>query len=92
MIALLVVQCVCYEYHFILCVSWLFLGHSSSSHLDHGRVDACAEALDLADGEEPVLGGAPHPAAHILLDGLQDLVGAAQPAGGRRANLDVVLA
>ena len=77
---------------FVLCGSKLSSGFSSSSHLDHGRVHACAEALDLADGEEPVLGGASHPAAHVLLDGLQDLVGAAQPAGGRRANLDVVLA
>ena len=60
--------------------------------LDHGRVDACAEALHLREGEHLVLRGAAHADADVVLDGLEDLVGPPQPAGRRRADLDVVLA
>ena len=55
--------------------------------LDHGRVDAGAEALDLADGEELVVGHAADADAKVLLAGRHDLVAASEPAGGCCANL-----
>ena len=55
--------------------------------LDHGRVDAGAEALDLADGEELVVGHAADADAKVLLAGRHDLVAASEPAGGGCANL-----
>ena len=60
--------------------------------LDHGRVDAGAEALDLADGEELVVGHAADADAKVLLAGRHDLVAASEPAGGCCANLiDITL-
>ena len=41
----------------------------------------------LWEREEIVLGGASGLNVEVLLDGIQDLVGPAQPARGRRANL-----
>ena len=55
--------------------------------LDHGRVDAGAEALDLADGEELVVSHATDADAKVLLAGRHDLVAASEPAGGCCANL-----
>ena len=55
--------------------------------LDHGGVDAGAEALDLADGEELVVGHAADADAKVLLAGRHDLVATSEPAGGGRANL-----
>ena len=55
--------------------------------LDHGRVDTGAEALDLADGEELVVGHAADADAKVLLAGRHDLVAASEPAGGCCANL-----
>ena len=55
--------------------------------LDHGRVDAGAEALDLADGEELIIGHAADADAKVLLAGRHDLVAASEPAGGGCANL-----
>ena len=55
--------------------------------LDHGRVDAGAEALDLADGEELVVGHAANADAKVLLAGRHDLVATSEPAGGGCANL-----
>lgn len=45
--------------------------------LDHGGVDAGAQALDLDKGEEAVGGGLALLDAELLLDGLDDDVGAA---------------
>lgn len=45
--------------------------------LDHGGVDAGAEALDLEEGEEAVLGGLATLDAQVASDGLDDGVGAA---------------
>ena len=60
--------------------------------LDHGRVDAGAEALDLADGEELIVGHAADADAKVLLAGRHDLVAASEPAGGCCANLmDITL-
>ena len=59
--------------------------------LDHGRVDAGAEALDLADGEELVVGHAADADAKVLLAGRHDLVAASEPAGGGCANLIDIL-
>merc|ERR1719474_1504697 len=50
--------------------------------LDHGRVGAGAEALDLADGEELVVSHAADTDAKVLLAGRHDLVAASEPAGG----------
>ena len=55
--------------------------------LDHGRVNAGAEALDLADGEELVVSHAADADAKVLLAGRHDLVAASEPAGGCCANL-----
>ena len=55
--------------------------------LDHGGVDAGAEALDLADGEELIVGHAADADAKVLLAGRHDLVTASEPAGGGCANL-----
>ena len=55
--------------------------------LDHGRVDAGAEALDLANGEELVVSHATDADAKVLLAGRHDLVAASEPAGGGCANL-----
>ena len=55
--------------------------------LDHGRVDAGAEALDLADGEKLVVGHAADADAKVLLAGRHDLVTASEPAGSCCANL-----
>ena len=55
--------------------------------LDHGRVDAGAEALDLADGEELVVSHAADADAKVLLAGRHDLVATSEPAGGGCANL-----
>ncbi len=57
--------------------------------LDHGRVDACAQAFHLGEGEELVLGHFAHADLEVLLDGGQDFVRAAQPAGRRRTNLRI---
>lgn len=45
--------------------------------LDHGGVDAGAEAFDLDEGEETVGGGLALLDAEFLLDGLDDDVGTA---------------
>lgn len=45
--------------------------------LDHGGVDAGAEAFDLDEGEETVLGGLALLDAEVVGDGLDDGVGAA---------------
>lgn len=45
--------------------------------LDHGSVDAGTEALDLDEGEETILGGLALLDAEVVLDGLDDDVGAA---------------
>lgn len=45
--------------------------------LDHGGVDAGAEALNLDEGEEAVGGGLSLLDSEVLLDGLDDDVGAA---------------
>lgn len=52
--------------------------------LDHGGVDAGAEALDFDEGEEAVLGGLALLDAEVVGDGLDDGVGAAaaELAGG----------
>lgn len=52
--------------------------------LDHGGVDAGAQALDLDVGEEAVLGGVAGGNAEVLVDSLDDGVGAAaaELAGG----------
>ena len=55
--------------------------------LDHGRVDAGAEALNLADGEELVVSHAADADAKVLLAGRHDLVTASEPAGSCCANL-----
>ena len=55
--------------------------------LDHRSVDASSEALDLADGEELVVGHAADADAKVLLAGRHDLVTASEPAGGCCANL-----
>merc|ERR1719220_2717800 len=60
--------------------------------LDHGRVDAGAEALDLADGEELVVGHAADADAKVFLAGRHDLVAASEPAGSCCANLNMVFA
>ena len=57
--------------------------------LDHGRVDACAQALHLGEGEELVLGHLADADLEVLLDGGQDFVRAAQPAGRRCTNLRI---
>jgi hypothetical protein len=59
--------------------------------LHHRRIDAGAEAFDLAQGEGAVLGRLAEVDAEPLLAGLHDRVGAAQPAGRRRADLQQVL-
>lgn len=46
-------------------------------NLDHGGVDASAEALDLDVGEEAVLGGVAGGDAEVLVDGLDNGVTAA---------------
>lgn len=52
--------------------------------LDHGGVDTGTQALDLDVGEETVLGGVAGGDAEVLVDGLDDSVGAAtaELAGG----------
>lgn len=45
--------------------------------LDHGGVDAGAQALDLDEGEEVVLGRVAGGDAQVVGDGLDDLVAAA---------------
>jgi len=52
--------------------------------LDHGGVDAGAEAFDFGEGEETVGGGVAGANAEVLLDGFHDYVGAgaAELAGG----------
>lgn len=52
--------------------------------LDHGGVDASTQALDLDVGEEAILGGVARGDAEVLVDGLDDRVGAAaaELAGG----------
>lgn len=59
---------------------------------DHGRVDAAAHALHLADGEEAVRGGAVHGHAEVVLGPVDELVAAAEHARRGDAELDVVLA
>ena len=55
--------------------------------LDHGCIDACSEALHLADGEELVVGHLARSDAEVLLARSHDLVTATQPAGCCCANL-----
>ena len=55
--------------------------------LDHGRVDARSKALNLADGEELVVGHVAGSNAKVLLARSHDLVTATQPAGCCCANL-----
>ena len=55
--------------------------------LDHGRVDASSEALDLADGEELVVGHLAGSNSKVLLACSHDLITATQPAGSCCANL-----
>lgn len=52
--------------------------------LDHGGVDASTQAFDLDVGEEAVLGGVAGGDTEVLVDGLDDRVGAAaaELAGG----------
>jgi hypothetical protein len=60
--------------------------------LHHRRVDAGAEAFDLDQGEQPVLGGAADADAAFLADRLLERVGAAQPARRGAAKLHEVFA
>ena len=60
-----------------------------SVDLDHGCIDASAEALDLRQGEHLVLGGLTHPDPQGLLAGSEDLVGTSKPARSGCANLQV---
>ena len=55
--------------------------------LDHGRVNAGSEALDLADGEELVVGHLAGSNSKVLLARSHDLVTATQPAGCCCTNL-----
>ena len=55
--------------------------------LDHGRVDARSEALDLADGEKLVVSHVAGSNAKVFLARSHDLVTATQPAGCCCANL-----
>lgn len=58
----------------------------------HGGVYTGAQALHLRDGELLILGGLTNSNAELFLAGLEDLVGAAQPAGRGGAHLNVVFA
>lgn len=58
----------------------------------HGGIHTGAQALHLRDGELLILGGLTDTDAELLLAGLEDLVGAAQPAGRGGAHLNVVFA
>src|SRR5260221_14604127 len=60
--------------------------------LDDRRVDAGAEALDFGEREFAVRGGLADADAEFLAACLDDLVGAAQPARRRRADLEEMLA
>merc|ERR1740128_105149 len=60
--------------------------------LDHRGVHTGSQTLNLREREEIVLGGASCLNVEVLLDGIQDLVGPAQPARGRRAYLQMVFA
>ena len=62
------------------------------SYLNHGGVDACSQALDLRESEHVVLGRLADFEVQRLLDGVEDLVRAPEPARGGGADLDVVLA
>ena len=59
---------------------------------DGGGVDAAAEALGLAEGEEAVVGGALHGDVEVLLGAVQEVVDAHDLARGRDAELNVELA
>ena len=58
-------------------------------HLNHRRVHAGAQALDLGAGEHPVRAGFPGADADLVPDRAEDLAGAAQHAGRGAADLDV---
>ena len=59
-------------------------------HLDHGRVHAGAEALDLRAGEQPILAGLAGPDPDFVADGAEHVANAAQHARRRAAHLEMV--
>lgn len=60
--------------------------------LNHGRVDARAETLDLHEMEEAVRRARSNRDPEVFLDGVQNVVAATQHARRRTANLHVVAA
>ena len=58
--------------------------------LDHRRIGAGAQALDLHHGELAVGGHFLEADAELALAGVAEIIGAAQPAGGGPADLDQV--
>jgi len=61
-------------------------------NLNHGCVDAGAEALDLAEREEAVLTGAIHLDVRVILNCLNDIAGSSQHARSGAAYLKMILA
>ena len=59
-------------------------------HLNHGRVHAGAEALDLRAGEQPVFAGLAGPDPDFVADGAEHLPNTAQHARRRAAHLEMV--
>ena len=59
--------------------------------LNHGCVDACAQALDLTDCEQAVLAGSVHLNIGMILDGLDDVSGTTELARSGTAYLEVIL-
>ena len=62
------------------------------THLDHGSVAACAEALKLRDGEHAIIGCFPIFDTKILLHCCQNIVRSTHQARRGCAHLNVVLA
>ena len=59
--------------------------------LDHGSIDTGAKALDLTQSEQTIFTGSVHLNVSMVLDGLDDVSGSSDHAGGGTAHLEVVL-
>mmetsp|Transcript_21743 Transcript_21743/g.37061 ORF Transcript_21743/g.37061 Transcript_21743/m.37061 type:complete len:219 (+) Transcript_21743:1096-1752(+) len=62
------------------------------SNRNHGRIDACAHALHLTEGEQAILCRLSNVNTQVLLNGLLDFQRPLQPAWSGPADHDVVLA
>lgn len=60
--------------------------------MNHGCIDACAKAFDLTDSEQAIIAGAVHLDVCEVLDGLNNVTGAAEHARCGAADLEMVLA